>query len=554
MANKAAECLNKVIPISQLVLRSFKSPGFILFLLFSFALYGSLVPLLSWVTFSDDDAHIMRIAAEYGWLDVYFKPEVYQQLSVAHYTPVELTIYKLLLSIGGLNPAYFLVSQLMCFAVISAMAAQLCLLVTKGPVKSFLVILFIFSNGAILTLASRFYTTHYLVGAVFALFSFIVLVSPLARSSLLFSSLSGVAVLMSLLAKEVYVVSAFLIGAFAIKQRNWSIFLSAAIAVVIYLGMRFHVIGYSSEGRSGNGYLSEMLSLDISQWLGFASWYAESKLLILLLALSAFIINARKFIPSLLVALLFAVPSLAAPHSIISPELHADRVFFAFDCALVFAAMFAIASKPSLVTSIKNNLKPPLVVSASLTLILSLMFFQFSQAKLVQEVVTNTSDYKVTTRILASLKSASEPLTVYAPLSYQSGELMSVVRLLGQKQLHITQNCRLVTRVFTTGRVVVFDERGNNISLNALQDRCEIVDLTPDIIHPVSFTAGRLEWRFNVKDDYVAGVLFVDRALAVPLREFSERLVRPKPKERYQLFAYRGNQWWFSDIRPVLMN
>lgn len=539
--------------ISPLVQRIFSPSGFIFFLLFSFVLYGSLFPMLSWATFSDDDAHIMRIAAEYGWFDVYFQPEIYQQLSVAHYTPVELTIYKFLLSVCGLQPACFLIFQLACFAGISALAAQLCLTITKSPVKAFGVMLFIFSNSAILTLASRFYTTHYLVGGLFALSSFIILLSPRSRNNILFALLTRVAVLLSLLAKEVYIVSAGLICIFSLQQRNRAVFVSSALAVLIYMAMRVGVIGFSSEGRSGNGYLIEVFRLDFSQWAGFAGWYGANKTLILLFALFACIVNVRKFVPNLVVALWFAAPSLAAPHSIVSPEMHGDRVFFAFDCALVLAAMFAIPSKKA-AASFSKNLQPFGVMLFSLFLALGVLFLQSFQARALQEKVINSSDYKVTTSLLKLLESSAEPLTAYVPLSYQLGELMSVYRLMSQNELYITQNCIQVTSYPLSGRVALFDDSGSHITMENLQSRCGTMALSPQILQPVAFRSGRLSWNFSVPGNYVAGVLFVDRALAVPLTVFSERLVRPKPGERYQLFAYRDGVWWFSEIKPVLVN
>jgi hypothetical protein len=465
-------------------------------------------------------------------------------------------------------------------------------MVTHSHRKSLWVIALIFSNGAILTLATRFYTTHYLMGAVFALVSFLVLYSPTAVTKPIhgfcLAILAGLCVWFSLLAKEVYFISTVLIIFFAARRHNFPVLIASVVALLTYLLMRLQAIGYSSEGRTGNSYVSELFRLNISQWLHFLHWYLSNKFFLVLLAATALLISARGFLANLLWALLFAAPSLAAPHSIIVPEQHADRVFFAFDCALVLAAIFSLrlaspVSRPVstafrkrfrlLHFSFKDDLLRPQGATIALSGALVILFlWQWSQANALAASVTDTANYRVSNAILeaVSQKDADiqpstgvvadkravpdDVLTVYVPFGFQLGELMNVYRLLGQARLHITQNCHQVLSQQSDGQFIIFDNNGHTVPLSALQQHCKLVELAPEVLQPVQFKSGRLQWHFQLPGDYAVGVLFVDRALAVPLNQFSERLVRPKPGERYQLYAHRENFWWFSEIKPVLID
>lgn len=75
---------------------------FTLFLLAAIAMYILLFPALSWTTFSEDDAHILRVAIQYDWLQPFYSHEVYTQLSATNFTPLVLTIYRFLLLLFSL--------------------------------------------------------------------------------------------------------------------------------------------------------------------------------------------------------------------------------------------------------------------------------------------------------------------------------------------------------------------------------------------------------------------------------------------------------------------
>ena len=227
------------------------------FIIISFILFGILYAFLGWSTFSKDDAHILQIAARYGWLEVYYKPEIYQQFSMAHYTPVELSIYKLLLTFTSLNPSSFLAFQLLCLGIISSLCGQLCFKITNDYWASIFVIILMFSSEATLTLASRFYTTHYLVGAIFSLSAFLLYYREEATKSITLI-LIAVTLFFSLQAKEVYFISAFLLFLLSMKKREFHVTCVILLTLTLHLALRWYVIGVSHEGRSGGSYVSEI--------------------------------------------------------------------------------------------------------------------------------------------------------------------------------------------------------------------------------------------------------------------------------------------------------
>lgn len=85
-----------------------------------------------------------------------------------------------------------------------------------------------------------------------------------------------------------------------------------------------------------------------------------------------------------------------------------------------------------------------------------------------------------------------------------------------------------------------------------LQAQCQsATGLTVDVATAPQYDSGLLRWQLSAASDVQTGVLFVDRAFAVPLPAFNSQLVKPAPDERYQLFARQGNQWWFSEPRLI---
>ena len=142
-------------------------------------------PYLSQAVFSDDDGHILQLAIEAPYLGAYYMNEVYQQLSVVHYTPVALTIYRLMFELFGVTATPFLILQIGLLGLCSALAGAWCHRHTQQVSAGLMAILLIASLSSVWPMAARFYTLHYGLGALFSLLLLLHLQkkSPLTASS-----------------------------------------------------------------------------------------------------------------------------------------------------------------------------------------------------------------------------------------------------------------------------------------------------------------------------------------------------------------------------------
>lgn len=508
--------------------------SFLGFLLVSLAVYSVFIPLLSWKAFSEDDSHIMRVAIDYGWLEHFFIPDVYRQLSAANYTPLSLTVYKFLLMAFGLNPIAYLVFSIFAISIVSALAGLLTEELTKSRLAAWLAMLLIFSNLSMLTLLSRFYTIHYVVGAIFALLALVLVV----RGRVL---LPCVLIFLALLSKEVYVALPMLIGVYAIYQRNYRLAIGAVVALLSYLTLRTYMLGFSVNVGASDSYFSGFWGIPSSIWLQFILWYAKSRYLILGGVLLASILAPARMLLLLPVALVFALPSLAVSHGIVQPQLHGDRLFLAFDVALVITAVFAIQQSGFLARYVKAVYLLPCAVV--------LLIIQWANQGAFRESLVMTVDYRIT-RYLVDNLDALQAKTVFVPLGFIQGDLMRVNTALDGAGFSLTQNC-LAALDSPPDSLLVFDSQGSLATREVLQAGCVAAYPEIDIDIAPRFSDGILEWRLRASDGFAAGILFVDRALAVPVSEFARQLVMPSPGERYQVFAVKDEQWWFSDIAQM---
>lgn len=507
---------------------------FLLFLLASLVLYGTLTPLLSWKVFSEDDSHIMRVAIDYGWLEHYFFPDVYRQLSVANYTPLSLTVYRFMLMAFGLNPIAYLIFSVISISFVSALSGLLTEQFSKSRLTAWLVMLLIFSNLSMLTLLSRFYTIHYIAGGIFALLALIFVV----RGKFV---LPSVLMFFALISKEVYVVLPVLVALYAAYHRHYSLGIGAVAALVGYLALRTFILGPSFDVGASNSYFAGFWSVAPADWFNFAIWYAKSRYLILVGVFAALIMSPKRMIFFLPLALIFALPSLSVAHGILQPEMHADRLFLALDVALTITAMLALQQSGYL----QRYVKPVYLIP--LTALILVVHVTSGSAH--KERIVSGADYKITRYILDNADSLKSK-TIYVPLDFVQGDLMRVNASLGGPAFMLTQNC-LAALELTREALLVFDSQGNLSTREALQTACVATDAQVSVDIPPRFANGILEWRLRSNAGFTVGVLFVDRALAVPVSEFARQLVMPAPGERYQVFAVRNTQWWFSDIGVV---
>lgn len=511
--------------------------SFLIFLLASLAFYSVFILLLSWKTFSEDDSHIMRVAIDYGWLEHFFVPDVYRQLSAANYTPLSLTVYKFVLLVFGMNPIAYLLFSVFSVSVVSALAGLFTEELTKSRLAAWLAMLLIFSNLSMLTLLSRFYTIHYVIGGAFALLALVLVI----RGKVL---LPCVLIFFALISKEVYIALPLLLGVYAIYRRDFRLGLAVTLAALAYVALRTYILDLSVNVGASDSYFSGVWGIPTASWLHFIAWYAKSRYLILAGAFLALLFSPRRMFLLLPVALVFAMPSLAVSHGILQPAMHADRLFFAFDIALVVTTVLAVQQSGYLERYVKLVYLLPFLVL--------LPVVQATKQGAFRESVVSGVDYKITRYLIDNLGSLQSK-TIYVPLGFTQGDLMRVSAALDGPVFSLTQNC-LLALDSADATLLVFDPQGNLSSTEALQAACVAANPQVNIDIAPRFSDGILEWRVRASDEFAAGVLFVDRALAVPVSEFARQLVMPSPGERYQVFAVKNEQWWFSDVAEVEIN
>ncbi len=515
---------------------------FFVFYITCLCLFFSQYPLLIWSSFSDDDTHIMQLALSYGWLEPYFKPEVYQQLSIVHYTPVALNIYRIILEFFGLNANAFVLVQLLSIATFSALLGFFCWRETQRLSAGFLAIALVFSSTSLLPMLSHFHTIHYILGGIFSLLA-LLLIQQNDRFSVLKLAALFSATLLSLLCKEVYLMLIPLLWILLWRCQSFTAIAVVTLSLGCYLGLRIYILGLSSEGRSGQSFLADLLSIDITTWINFIKWYLSTKWLIVITAMLAMVVAPRKQSIYLLAAATFALPALAAPHAFREPELHGDRLFFIFDCGLVIASVMAFYTK-----SIPKKLASSFIIA----IFIITVPLQRSTIKTFAEQETAKPTYLITQTILYDL--AKIPTTVLTPLFYAQGELMNIYRLLGNPWLNITQNCYQALTQNTNERLLfIFNNAGKQIANETLSQSCKLNGPPAVLNVPLEFRNGVLQWDISVPTGYHGGVILIDRGFAVPMTKYRERIVRPKLGERYQLFTNKENQWWFSDIKTIGM-
>jgi len=519
--------------------------SFVIYWSLSLLAFAALLPVLSWTTFSEDDAHVMRVAVDYGWLQHYLDADVYRQLSAANYTPVILSVYKLLPGLFSLSPLSFLVFSLLAMSLFTALAGLLTERLTDSRLAACTAMLVIFSNFSLHTLITRFYTVHYVIGGVFALAALALIfrkgqenVNNTKTGS---AVLAGLLMLLAMLSKEVYLVLPPLVLLMALLQRNYRLAGSAMAALMIYLSLRTYILGLSAEVSEEAGYYSGILGVSIPAWLAFLSLYARSRVIILLMTIAAVILNPRQMLKLLPVALMFGLPALAVSHGITQPELHADRLFFAMDSALAIVAVIALNQAPLFQKSAR-----PALLGVALGFVFIVHVFN---SNALRSETRSGADYQIT-RFITANTAQLQWKTLYVPLEFSQGNLARVNSALGNPDFRITQNCRAALNS-GADTLIAFDRSGSEMPRAELEAQC--LPANPEVTVNIAprITEGFVEWSLGFGDDFSGGVLFIDRALAVPTTHFARQMVMLKPGETYQLFANKGNRWWFSGIKPI---
>lgn len=504
-------------------------------------------PYLSQAVFSDDDGHILQLAIEAPFLGAYYKPEIYQQLSVVHYTPVALTVYRLMFELFGVTATPFLILQLGLLGLCAALAGAWCHRQTQQVSAGLMAILLIASLSSVWPMAARFYTLHYGLGALFSLLLLLHLQNKPPSSAVqptLALVTSFVLALLALLSKEIYAPLVLALWGWAAFRKHRPQAIGLLLAMLVYAGLRLHVLGFSTEGRTGNSLLADLQSLQAGTLVDFAKWYVQTHALLLLATVLALVLSPLQTLKNSLIACLLVLPVLAAPHAFKEPALHADRLFFAFDLAMCCAVALALHTKAAAPHWPKW------------VLLLALPWGVFSthaamQSK--QQQLSTDPSQRITRQILSAHPLAA--LTILTEPDYQQGGLMRLM-IRQHIPLRITQNCQEALHAQAQGQMVwTFDTQGHRQDPVGLSKRCQPLlahgpEPVTEVIHP-SFTRGVLQWQLHAPSGLQVGIQFPDRGLTLATPQMRERLVRPRDSEPYRLYARQGEQWWFSELRQM---
>lgn len=512
---------------------------FLLFLGVSLLVYGALFPLLSWTVFSDDDSHLMRVATDYAWWQHFFVPSVYLELSAANYTPIPLAIYSLLVSVFGFSTNAFLIFMLLCISTVSALAGLLTERLTQNRLAAWAAMLLILSSLSLTTLITRFYTMHYVFGGIFALAALVFMFRPAQGRAAPW--LPTLFMFLALLSKEVYLVLPVMVAVYALYHRNLQLAAGAIGALLVYLMLRTYMLGMSVDIGAESSYFAGVLGISGAAWLSFIAWYLKTRVFILATLVLALVLNPRRTLMLLPIALAFAAPGLAVSHGIIEHTMHGDRIFFAFDCALAIVAILALAQSQYFTRFARV---PVLAAVLVVVLVAQTMVHSSYRSQIEQQ-----TDFRITDFILQN-REALNGVTLFVPMNFIQGDLMRVNNALGHPPFYITQNCMTALGA-PEDQFFAFDGNGNQISREQVQASCLPADTEVQVDIAPRYDNGVLQWQLQVAEGYSGGILFVDRAFAVPIPQFSQQLVKPSPGERYQVFATNGTNWWFSDIEPM---
>jgi hypothetical protein len=504
-------------------------------------------PYLSQAVFSDDDGHILQLAIDAPYLGAYYMHEVYQQLSVVHYTPMALTVYRLMFELFGVTATPFLILQIGLLGLCAALAGAWCHRHTQQVSAGLMAILLIASLSSVWPMAARFYTLHYGLGALFSLLLLLHLQKkpPItATLQTLALATSFVLALLALMSKEIYAPLVLALWGWTVFRRHTPQAMGLLLAMLVYAGLRLHVLGFSTEGRTGNSLLGDLLSLQADTLVHFAKWYVQTHALLLLATVLALVLSPLQTLKNILIACLLVLPVLAAPHAFKAPTLHADRLFFAFDLAMCCALALALHSKAAAPHWPKW------------VLLLALPWGVFSthaamQSK--QELLANDPSQKITRQILNA--QTLQPMTILTWPDYQQGGLMRLMARQGMP-LRITQNCQEALLAQSQGQEIWrFDRQGQRLDPLRLSESCQPLlghgpEPVTEIIHP-AFINGVLQWQLQASPALQIGIQFPDRGMTLSASHMRERLVRPRNGEPYRLYAHQGTQWWFSELRHM---
>ena len=211
----------------------------VFFVAMSFLIYHTAFNL--WWTF--DDPYILELAIFENPIDLFLRPDVYQRLSIANFTPLLITSYALNYHFFGFEPQWFYGYQILLLGLLST---GIFLLVRRrhSLAAVWAALLFLLSGPAALS-GHVLMTRHYVEGACWSLLSVLLLLSASKSNVRSRCWLAGAAYLASCLCKEVYIPLVLAVP-FLIDgswRKRWQMSLPFLCALIVYVPWRFWMLG-----------------------------------------------------------------------------------------------------------------------------------------------------------------------------------------------------------------------------------------------------------------------------------------------------------------------
>ncbi|MCC8997042.1 MAG: hypothetical protein LM517_08330 [Nitrosomonas sp.] len=500
--------------------------------------------LIDFPHFESDDSYIIYLSSVLDWYRFIYVPEIYQQLSAAHLTPFTVPFYTLIQEFFPFSPDAYL----NIMTILLGLWIFSCVLFLKVHYKldNGYILLFgilILSVSSIGTVLNRFYTSHYLLSGIFGTSSLIALSYYDKTQRLMFYWIATMLMVLALMSKEIMLVILpisfilFFENRFLAKK----IFITSVIVVLGYFAYRGYMLEKLFGSRiAGNDFTHGLIAI-YEALPNFLEWYLSGRILLILALMGAFFLSPSVMLVGLMIAVMLAAPSLAAPHGFIYPDSHADRLFIASDFALAATATLGFARSRRFVQS------PVIFV-----IIGSIMVASFArslyQTNLYDERVPNSSVYRITQTILENYSSAD---AIYLPEDYALGNMVVALQQKYSRPFKVTANCLEALR-WKGGNNLLFNSYGQIITHAMLTEQCDLIESPPTISGDVVYDRGILRWDITGADHLEVGVYFLSHAFYIRTRRFEERLVRPAVGEKYKFYVKDGTHWWFSDEKEIV--
>ena len=502
--------------------------------------------LIDFPHFESDDAYLIYLASTLDWYRFVYVPEIYQQLSVVHLTPFAVPFYTLIQEFFPFSPGAYL----NIMAILLALWMFSCALFLRVHFKlpgTYMILfgILILSISSVGTILNRFYTSHYLLSGIFGTVSLIALSHYNQTQRSMFYWIATALMILALMSKEIMIailpISFFLFLQNRILAKK--IFTAGVIIVLSYFAYRGYMLEQLIGARvAKNGFIQGLVTI-YEVLPSFIDWYVSGRALLLLALIGAFFLNPLTVLAGLVVAVMLAVPTLAAPHGYSYPELHADRLFIASDFALAATAALGFARWQQ-----RNRLfNHPVILAVAGGIVIAGFARSLYQTNLYDERAANSDEYRITQTILEHYSVTD---AIYFPENYALGSMVAALKQKYARPREISANC-LEALQWKGGNHLLLNHHGQIISHTTLAGHCSSMDSTPPISGNVVYDRGILRWDIVGAEHLEVGVYFQEHAFYVRNRQFEERLVRPAVGEKYKLYAKEGTHWWFSEEREV---